>query len=424
MRLVASLGQRLAIATLLGALLVLFGVGCRGDEQLLPPSVVPPPGETDEREEPRPAAVQLGWGVVLVGAGGLAWLDAEGSGEPRVLEARPDQTEWFRGQISPDGCKVAVVTDARAVEVLDLVTGGKRVVARSAEGYSNWKGSLPWAPDSKRLAYIDGGNVCVAGVEGSGTPITQTGDATSLSWSPDGKQIAFSRADDALVDLGLWRVEAAGGEPTQVAPSSPEFAPFGAFAPVWSPDAQTMAFLHAYEGGYLCLAAVDGSRQQLDIGVAWTPLVWLADGSGVVYEALEYPEPSEGVMKCAVGGEPEAVVEGPVIGFDALPSGEILVAQKQGPAGEPASPGQVRVWIERAGAEESESAAPGWEAVLAGSTAQCRWRPDGKAIAVLVREDESRETGTVYAGLVGDELQAIAEGVKWLVGWAKADGNG
>jgi dipeptidyl-peptidase-4 len=119
----------------------------------------------------------------------------------------------------------------------------------AAEG----KGARPapefvWSPDSRRLAYLDAGNLWVVDADGSHRKELVT-DADDPQWSPDSARVAYVHASD------IYAVAAGGGKPVRFSTDggpdtvngdpdwvySEELEMRHAFA--WSPDGRRIAYL-------------------------------------------------------------------------------------------------------------------------------------------------------------------------------------
>ncbi len=119
---------------------------------------------------------------------------------------------------------------------------------------ANGKGARPtpefvWSPDSRRLAYLDGGDLYVVAADGSGRRKLAK-DADDPQWSPDSARIGYVHAND------VYAVAARGGAPVRYSADgsddtvngdpdwvySEELGMRHAFA--WAPDSRRIAYLH------------------------------------------------------------------------------------------------------------------------------------------------------------------------------------
>lgn len=405
-------GMRALLAIMLCAM---FTGGCR---QAPPPTdaVRQPVSPQSTRPSEDFATV---WGVVIASESGLAWIPAEG---PRQGESGPEaggrsiekrtSGSWYQAAISPDGRQVAFVAADLAVRCMDLVTGKVTQLAGAMDGPENARGPLVWAPDGSRVAFVDRGDIHVAGLDGFSRQVTTCGFVTDLGWAPDGTRLAFGRRDQDDKDLGLWMAGLDGGEPKQLIKGAGDVFAMG--SPAWSPDGTVIACVRAWEGGALAFARPDGNAR-VDIGPAWGPLVWLADGSAVVYSAMEDEMTCRGVFKCSPEGDPEPVLEEQILAHDVLPDGALLVtqpAQAEDPGEDENASVIVRV-IPQATAGGTET----FRTTVDASYATCRWRPDGKAFAVYLERQEG--AGAVLVAQVGEPLRPISASALALIGWAR-----
>ncbi len=119
---------------------------------------------------------------------------------------------------------------------------------------ANGKGARPtpefvWSPDSRRLAYLDGGDLYVVVADGSGRRKLAK-DADDPQWSPDSSRIGYIHAND------VYAIAASGGAPARYSTDgsddtvngdpdwvySEELGMRHAFA--WAPDSRRIAYLH------------------------------------------------------------------------------------------------------------------------------------------------------------------------------------
>ena len=148
------------------------------------------------------------------------------------------------------------------------------------------------SPDGSQLAYSSGGNLIVAGMDGTDRVILtaiveRPGAGAQPAWSPDGRLIAFVRD-------GIWLMPSAGGARTELisdmlSADTPPDQVRVYLHPRWSPDGlRLLVTLGFYEGSGLgILPITGGTATDLPIGSsagAWLPngqiLVW---GAGIAY---------------------------------------------------------------------------------------------------------------------------------------------
>jgi dipeptidyl aminopeptidase/acylaminoacyl peptidase len=97
-------------------------------------------------------------------------------------------------------------------------------------------GSIVWSPDSRRLAFVKGGDLYLVDAGGGGLQrLTRTPDAESEPcWSPDGRFLAFVRGG------ALWALQVDRTRLVQLTAAGGDSA--AASAPQWSPDGRRIAY--------------------------------------------------------------------------------------------------------------------------------------------------------------------------------------
>jgi hypothetical protein len=125
--------------------------------------------------------------------------------------------------------------------------------------------SFEWAPDSRRLVFVDAG-IFVVNADGTGS--TSLGPGDSPAWSPDGRQLAF------VGPGGLVSVMNSDGTERRIVYSAAV-----ARDPSWSPDGNRLAFL---VGESLTVMNVDGSQLRTLPGAFFGSPQWSHDGALIV----------------------------------------------------------------------------------------------------------------------------------------------
>lgn len=141
-----------------------------------------------------------------------------------------ERAEW-----SPDGSKLALVSDTLAVMNAD---------ATGIHHFGVGATYVSWSPDGSQLAYISNGvggqvqhDIYTINANGTGAQriTTDQGAKHSLSWSPDGTKLVYSTSQGIIV----LRVDG----------SAPPTSPCLGMDARWSPDGQRIIFVtHAYDG--------------------------------------------------------------------------------------------------------------------------------------------------------------------------------
>jgi Tol biopolymer transport system component len=177
----------------------------------------------------------------------LWMMDQDGAAPKRLaLDASGDISSplW-----SPDGTRIAFVSDTSGIEVIapdgsgrvDVCETGLPVQTGHFHG-EHPSGEFAWSPDGTRIAYVDGGTISVVSSDG-----TCDNDVLDLppvlelswpSWSPDGERIAFScRTDRPAYDICAVAPDGTGFGVLASAPDEDE----SLRAPAWSPDGSMIA---------------------------------------------------------------------------------------------------------------------------------------------------------------------------------------
>lgn len=166
--------------------------------------------------------------------------------------------------LSPDGRSIAAQGQCRnrtqqtALYTLRVDGSGLREIDIGETGYS----PAAWAPDARRLAYVQGRDpgrteIILVGADGTGGARLTDGDAPA--WSPDGEWIAFLDEGRSLLDPALYVIRPDGtgrrrvfvnaerGTFSRGFGAGPEGTLMGPM--VWSPDSRSIVLVRRYDDG-------------------------------------------------------------------------------------------------------------------------------------------------------------------------------
>lgn len=234
--------------------------------------------------------------------------------DQEVVAKLPGRAEALRW--SPDGSKLLLDGDGTGdfeVSVIDVESGEVRTLAPSPT--SNEGGAI-WSPDGSRIAFFSNREGPFAGyvVDAAGgepTRITppEVPAVSDLSWSPDGSTIAFSSTEGLESSVWVVAPDGTGAEQISTEPGSTQ--------PTWSPDGAQLAIsahpLGEDTPGIYLLDPASGDTTEL-VNSAYRDAfpVWAADGDGVLY-VTEVPNDD------ADGGAADDIYLVPVEGGEAEP---------------------------------------------------------------------------------------------------------
>jgi Tol biopolymer transport system component len=169
--------------------------------------------------------------------------------------SRDLKTAYFArlGEVSP----TAEARPAAKIVGRDLASGREREIATVRFGMQN----LLLSPDGQTLAFVDGERpenpTRLATVPTSGGEIREVYSGpvripTTLSWSSDSRYVLFADLDAQANRYSLWRVPAAGGEPSQM--ELPFGNPPGLRFLTLHPDGNRIAFVSGESRGEIWVA--------------------------------------------------------------------------------------------------------------------------------------------------------------------------
>jgi eukaryotic-like serine/threonine-protein kinase len=151
------------------------------------------------------------------------------------------------GAFSPDGTKL-LFHGPEGLYVMPALGGQARLIVRGTLQTGVYWGS--WAPDGKRIAYVQSGSVFIQSLESSSrTAVADGVDLHSPVWSPDGYWIAFVSGNSSFYDgniapSALRLVRAAGGLAIPLTDSLALNT-----SPIWVPGKRALLFISDRDGG-------------------------------------------------------------------------------------------------------------------------------------------------------------------------------
>jgi tricorn protease len=177
--------------------------------------------------------------VLLQARGDLFSLPVE-HGDTRNLtetvNADEDHPEW-----SPDGERIAYTTDSggeQQIAVRPAVGGPEKILTHFTQGYLY---RPVWAPGGDRLAFSDGAHrlwiVDAAGGEPKQVADDPFNEIHDYSWSPDGRFLAYSRNEPNRISA-LWIYSLDQAKTTKLSAGRQDD-----WAPVFDPDGTHLYFL-------------------------------------------------------------------------------------------------------------------------------------------------------------------------------------
>jgi Tol biopolymer transport system component len=169
----------------------------------------------------------------------VEWLDSSGKTQPLM-----DAPGWYGiPRLSPDGRKLAFVSDGPDVHIYDLERGTTNRLTDA--GHSE----IPvWAPDGKHLVFNSAGtSIYWARSDGVGEPqrlLERAGLVVAWSVSPDGRWLAYyERGPQTGFDI--WMLPLDLTDPDHPKPGKPELflrTPAQEMLPRFSPDGRWIAY--------------------------------------------------------------------------------------------------------------------------------------------------------------------------------------
>ncbi|PJF27963.1 MAG: hypothetical protein CUN53_02085 [Phototrophicales bacterium] len=187
--------------------------------------------------------------------------------------------------LSPDGTRVAYVAAQNRItnlHMLDLRSRERRQLTFFTANVSN----PIWSPDGDKLLFdLDSGKdsgLFVIDADGGEPRRLTRGSHRDATWSPDGQSIIYVHQEEG-VNLWIMNGDGTGARPLL------QWDGFRYFAPAWSPIGDRAALVSNRESADLELYLIDLETRQLtrltygaymDFNPVWTP-----DGSAILFES-------------------------------------------------------------------------------------------------------------------------------------------
>jgi len=253
--------------------------------------------------------------IVILGSPTMGLIPAVGG---QVERLRIGDTEFWDAAFSEDGSQVAFNPAPNVkpggMTVLNLKDGHTTLIPNQLreDSFESW--GLAWAPDGRRLAFVNGDRIFTISIDGSN--LRELADGVFPTWTPDGNHIVFasgsfytgSELDIAVIGVdgvglrtlgrGLYPdVSPAGDEVAYSTPTGVFVVPFAGgtprlvvpngFGPVWSPDGEFLAFTrftscpsdgHGVCSGRIFVVAAEGGEPRAigpTVGDPGPPRGWI-----------------------------------------------------------------------------------------------------------------------------------------------------
>lgn len=277
MPLLSPLTLRSRLAIMLAGLLTMLAVGCAPLTSYVAKNVpadvvaVDPPMPPAANVQTIPAAQQvpdLPPGRILYVRDGNLWLWQ--AGNSRQFS---EGGTWFQPAFSPDGKEVAYVYWTFNFSDLFVMGSDGSSPRRLTRGQSaslpdnSWAFRPAWSPDGQRIAYVTDANsqflqIWVMAKDGNNRrQLTSEAIgvkwADALSWSPGGTHLAFTGAPSMGDPSQIYLLDVAKQVPEKLTSHLN-----GAFDPAFSPDGSAVAYIgRAGTHGELWVRDLDGKHE-------------------------------------------------------------------------------------------------------------------------------------------------------------------
>lgn len=400
------------------------------------------------------------------------WLSSRAVMQTVPLTSLPNRER--QPSFSPDGQQIAFVWDGEQGDNEDIYV---KIVG--AEGSLRLTSSPAadrhpvWSPDGRHIVFVrsseEGSGIFIisalGGTERKIVPLHTAPYEGALgpSWSPNGQLLAITDRAESQGPASLLVVTIENLETRKL--TSPPANAFGDFAPAFSPDGRSVAFIRLGSKRGIHIVPVDGGEPRLltPEGLLWAErLTWTPDGRDLVFSSGSGARGSSSNLwklsasggtpeRLAVGGDnaanPTISSRGNRLAYEQLmqdaniwqievptstPTVRVparLIASTRHEAGPQFSPdgtrivfhsdrtGHFEIWVcDFAGSNLVQLTSFGGSVSMVGTP---RWSPDGRRIAfdVFVKEQ-----GDIYVADVdgGTPQRVTAErSDEWVPSWSK-----
>ena len=181
--------------------------------------------------------------ALVVARGDVFSLPAEHGPTRNLTASSGAHDKWARW--SPDGSRVAYVSDASGEDEIWLAPAGGGEPMQLTEGGDMFRYAPEWSPDGERIAFSDKeGRLWVVDVDSRRTRVVADdplGLLNDFSWAPDGRHLAMSLADESgFNSIWIWSAAGGGGEGTLRRVTEDLFNEFN---PAWDPSGDYLYYV-------------------------------------------------------------------------------------------------------------------------------------------------------------------------------------